>query len=117
MNPLMNSLAELKRLELNSDIKLAYAKVKRELGEVFDDHMKNLSEEIINLQNEAKPKISYYIAGIILTLPPDGESGLTEENNDDFAFYSMMVKAAIGWGLVNGLGEPYHPLIEELKEL
>jgi hypothetical protein len=116
MNILMQSVAEMKRLELNNDIKLAYKQVKEELDEEFDEHMKGIAEEIISLQNSCKPKISYYIAGIILTLPPDNEPDVNEQNNEEFAFYVKMVKAAIGWGLLNGHGSPDNPFLDELRE-
>lgn len=102
LNPLIQSVAEVRKLEFDHDIKLAYDYAQSKLGEQFEDHMKVIAEEIISLQKECKAGTSYYIAGLLLTIPPDDEPELTEEDNDDFAFYTMLVKAAIGWGAMNG---------------
>lgn len=111
----MASVAEIKRLELNCEIKLAYQHVKKELGEQFEDHMKYISEEIVTLQKSCQAGTSYYIAGMILTLAPD-KSDVNEQNNEEFAHYTTLVKAAIGWGLVNGYADKGNPFVEEFKE-
>jgi len=115
INPILESVAEIRRLELNCEIKLAYKRAKKDLGENFETHMKAVAEEIVALQKSCKPKISYYIAGIMLTVPPADEV-VDEESNDDFAFYAMLVKAAIGWGLLNGHADKNNPFVDELRE-
>ncbi|SRR5258706_14787833 len=99
-NSLLNSVLELKKLEFQSDMMLAYEGLQKELGENFENQMEFISNEIIALQKEARRGTTYFIAGVLLTLPQDKDNEkMTEE---DFTYYSQMVKAAIHWGRLKG---------------
>lgn len=113
-NPLIESMAEIKRLEFNGDIKIAYKQIQNDLGDSFNDHMKIIAEEIVALQKLSKKKITYYIAGFILTLPPDDTDITTQEELEDFEYYVKLVRAATGWGILNGYGDKDHSLSKEL---
>lgn len=102
-NPLLDSVLQLKKLEFDSDMKIAYEQVQKELGDNFDFHMNNIAQEIISLQSEAREGTTYFLAGLLLTLPNEEFEGYTQEEKDDFYFYIKLVKAAIHWGHLKGI--------------
>lgn len=115
-NPLIESMAEIKRLEFNDDIKIAYKQIQKDLGDSFNDHMKIIAEEIVALQKLSKKKITYYIAGFILTMPPDENDVATEEELEDFKYYVKLVRAATGWGILNGYSDSKNSLMSDLTD-
>jgi hypothetical protein len=102
-NPILESVLQLKKLEFDSDIKIAYEQVQKELGDNFDLHMNNIAQEIISLQREARKGTTYFLAGLLLTLPDEEFEGYSDEEKDNFYFYIKLVKAAIHWGQLKGI--------------
>ncbi len=96
----------------------------KEVKEEFKDRpaedltklMVTLTEEIIHCQyaTEGSEPISFAAAGALLDMwPPDEDA--TEEDRLEFKRSSKYIKAAIAWGLINGVStDPEQSIVAEL---
>lgn len=103
-NPLLDSVLELKKLEFECDMMLAYEAAQKELNEEeFEEQMNFIAEEIKTLQKEAVEGTTYFIAGLLLSLPPDDDvTNALQMTKDEYGYYARLVKAAIHWGKLKG---------------
>lgn len=109
-NPILESVAEVKRLEFNAEVVIAYDRVKKALGKNFDLRMSEIAQDIVSLQKQCKSGTSFFLAGLILTTPPDEP---LDDLDIDFDEHVMLIKAAIGWGIQKGLNKIFY---EQQKE-
>lgn len=100
LNPILESLAEIKKLELLSEALIAYEAMQKLYSDVFDEQMEMIVNEIVSLQKEAIAGTTFFLAGILLSIAPPEEGDDVSEA--DYKHYTRMVMAAIHWGILNG---------------
>lgn len=99
-NPLLDSVAEIKKLELLSEALIAYESLQKVYCNTFDKQMEMIVEEIVALQKEAIGGTTFFLAGILLSIAPPEEGD--EVGEEDYKHYTKMVMASIHWGILNG---------------